>query len=451
MNSPKEPLSPESFSSLNSISGNYALLNEKVFVLRWPIRHRALWLVVGIFCLGALFSNFLWLFPPLSAFTGHDGQYESNKTISNATAAPEEVKKPFPKPFGIEIIAVVMYSRRDRTAILDCYLQRNLASNGGYLDKVILVPETGTEEHLDWLSALVSSTPGYYLLGPPGEVYIDEQPSTFGRAWALAQAGPLDIQVSSETVFIAKDTIASLIQTRLDHPEYFLVSANVVNQPVLSWVHHHRGVVRPYRPEAKPPARPQKATNSTSFDWRTSTLPPWTSLHSAADGQQILAPSDYGVAIDFQPPFKGHRWLPCSSPSNTIPTAVTQDVLASNGGGMWSWTLGAQYHYSFLEHLENDSLDRYKVPFWEFQHEKVGMSFVCIWGADIVATRPLPGGSETELARFLSVDIPQRTGRGAVVDGKALVVRFAHQEQREGLESTDLLDRYKGYADEYVC
>jgi len=91
------------------------------------------------------------------------------------------------------------------------------------------------------------------------------------------------------------------------------------------------------------------------------------------------------------------------------------------------------------------------MPFWEFQHEKVGMSFVCIWGADIVVTRPLPGGSEIELAMFLSVDIPQRTGRGAVVDGKALVVRFAHQGRREGLESTDLLDRYKGYADENVC
>jgi hypothetical protein len=79
------------------------------------------------------------------------------------------------------------------------------------------------------------------------------------------------------------------------------------------------------------------------------------------------------------------------------------------------------------------------------------MSFVCIWGADIVATRPLPGGTDTELAKFLSVDIPQKTGRGAVVDGKALVVRFAHEEQRQGLESTDLLDRYKAYAEEEVC
>jgi hypothetical protein len=130
---------------------------------------------------------------------------------------------------------------------------------------------------------------------------------------------------------------------------------------------------------------------------------------------------------------------------------VTQEVLSTNGGGKWPWTLGAQHHYSFLEHLENNALDRYRIPFWEFQHERVGMSFVCIWGADIVATRPLPRGTETELARFLSVDIPQRTGRGAVVDGKALVVRFAHEEQRQGLESTDLLDRYKGYAEEKVC
>ena len=450
MSSPKELFSPQSFSSLDSISENYALLNEKLSVQRWPIRHRTLSLVIGMICLGALFAN-LWPLPPLSPLTEDQVDYETNATMSNATAALDEFKKSFAKPTGTEIIATVMYSRRDRTAILDCYLKRNLASNGGFLDKVIFVPETGREEQLDWLSALISSTPGYYLLGPPEEGYIDEQVSTFGRAWTLAQTGPLYIQMSSETLFIANDTIASLVQTRLDHPDYFLISANVVNQPVLSWVHHHLGVVRPYRPEAKPPARPLKVTDSPIFDWRTSTLPPWTPSTSAADGQEIQAPSDYGVAIDFQPPFKGHRWLPSSSPSSTISTAVTEEVLSTNGGGIWSWTLGAQHHYSFLEHLENDALDRYKIPFWEFQHEKVGISFVCIWGADIVATRPLPGGPETELARFLSVDIPQRIGRGGVVDGKALVVRFAHEEQREGLESTDLLDRYKGYADENVC
>jgi hypothetical protein len=415
------------------------------------MRHRALWLVVNMVCLGALFANLLWCLPPPSTFTGHEVDSESNVNIANATALPDMVKTPFAKPLGLEIIAAVMYSRRDRTAILDCYLQRNLASNGGYLDKVIFVPETGTEEQLDWLSALVSSTPGYYLLGSPGEGYDDEQVFAFGRAWALAQTGPLYIQISSEIVFIANDTIALIVLTRLEHPDYFLISANVVNQPILAWVHHHLGVVRPYRPEPKPPARPQKVTNSTTFDWHASTLPPWTPPFSSSEGEDILAPSDYGIPIDFVPPFKGYRWLPYASPSATIPTAVTQEVLSTNGGGIWSWTLGAQHHYSFLEHLENDALDRYKIPLWEFQSEKVGMSFVYIWGADIVATRPLLGATEMDVARFLSVDIPRRTGRGAVVDGKALVVRFAHEEQRQGLESTDLLDRYKGYAEEKVC
>ena len=451
MHSPRELFSPQSFFSLNSITENYALLNERLFAQRWPIRHRSLWLVLVMVCLGALFANLLWCLSPLSSLVGDDDGHKLSTTVSNATAPLDKAKNSFAKPLGIEIVAAVMYSHRDRTTILDCYLQRNLALNGGFLDKVIFVPETGREEHLGWLSALISSTPGYFLLGPPGEGSMDEQVSAFGRAWTLAQTGPMYVQISSETIFIANDTIASLVQTRLEHPDYFLISANVVNQPVLSWVHHHLGVVRPYRPEAKPPARPQKVTNSTVFDWRASILPHWTPLHSAADVQEILAPSDQGVAIDFKPPFKGHRWLPYSSPSATIPTAVTQEVLSTNGGGLWSWTLGAQHHYSFLEHLENDSLDRYKIPFWEFQHEKVGVSFVCIWGVDIVANRPLPGGLEVELARFLSVDIPQRTGRGAVVDGKALAVRFAHQGQREGLESTDLLDRYKGYADEVIC
>jgi hypothetical protein len=401
--------------------------------------------------LGALFVNLLWGLSSPFSFAEQDFDRQSHIAPAKATAAYDAIKNPFAKPLGVEIIAAVMYARRNRTAILDCYLQRNLALNGGYLDKVVFVPEMGTEEELDWLSALVSSTPGYYLLESPGEGYVDNQVSTFGPAWTFAQTGPLYIQMSSETVFIANDTIASLVHTRLEHPDYFFISANVVNQPILSWVHHHLGVVRSYRPEPQPPARPQRTTNSTVFDWRTSRLPSWIPPSSPSQGQNAPVPSDCGIPIDFLSPFRGHRWLPCSSSSATVATAVTQEVLSTNGGGKWPWTLGAQHHYSFLEHLEDNALDRYKIPFWEFQHERVGMSFVCIWGADIVATRPLPAGTETELAKFLSVDIPQRTGRGAVVDGKALVVRFAHEEQRQGLESTDLLDRFKAYAEEEVC
>lgn len=42
-------------------------------------------------------------------------------------------------------------------------------------------------------------------------------------------------------------------------------------------------------------------------------------------------------------------------------------------------------------------------------------------------------------------------GVDAVVDGNALAVHYAFRHQTKGLEMTDLLARYKSYADEMVC
>ena len=43
--------------------------------------------------------------------------------------------------------------------------------------------------------------------------------------------------------------IPSLVHTKLSKPELYVVSANVVNQPLLSWVHWNFGAVKPYLPE----------------------------------------------------------------------------------------------------------------------------------------------------------------------------------------------------------
>ena len=39
----------------------------------------------------------------------------------------------------------------------------------------------------------------------------------------------------------------------------------------------------------------------------------------------------------------------------------------------------------------------------------------------------------------------------AVVDGNALAAHYAFRHQSAGLETTDVLARYKSYADEMVC
>ena len=38
-----------------------------------------------------------------------------------------------------------------------------------------------------------------------------------------------------------------------------------------------------------------------------------------------------------------------------------------------------------------------------------------------------------------------------ILDGKGIAVHFSFNAQKEGMEKTDLLDRYRAYAEENVC
>ena len=65
------------------------------------------------------------------------------------------------KPEGFKIIGLVFFGRRATLEILDCYLKKNLVSNGGYLDEVQFVAVKATEEDLAWLDQLLLSTNEY--------------------------------------------------------------------------------------------------------------------------------------------------------------------------------------------------------------------------------------------------------------------------------------------------
>ena len=49
-------------------------------------------------------------------------------------------------------------------------------------------------------------------------------------------------------VFIDDCTIASMVKRLTENPQYFAVSANVVNGGAISWVHYHMGVYVSYLP-----------------------------------------------------------------------------------------------------------------------------------------------------------------------------------------------------------
>ena len=59
------------------------------------------------------------------------------------------------KPEGFQIIGLIFFGRPPVVAILDCYLKKNLVTNGGWLDKVKFVVNTEREDDIAYLDVLV--------------------------------------------------------------------------------------------------------------------------------------------------------------------------------------------------------------------------------------------------------------------------------------------------------
>lgn len=389
LESPQTSLSPTS-STTSSLSDSYTLLHEKIRVNRIPVRLKFSRPILYATCTLLFLINTIWFVtlwtPPKEAKFHRDmAEWENDRGRMVF----------FRKPDHFKVVAHVMYSSRAKTSILECYLQQNLATQGGFIDQVVFFFETGQEEDKDWLEALVDSNLAYHLSKE------SQNGNGMSLVWDKARAGTIYIYISSEVVFLEENAIPSLIKTRLESFEPFAISANMINQPVFSWIHHHLGVVLPYRPEVKPSVRTTNTSGNPRYIWRATDLPSW---NGGEDTE--LQVMQLGVPTDFKPPFRGHRWLPMKS-SDPISSPLPHEVLDSNGPGKWSWTVGAQHHYSFLDHLERGDLYRYKIPSWDFQYEPFKPSVLCLWGQDITENRPM---SSNDLELF-SKTIPQRTRR----------------------------------------
>jgi hypothetical protein len=189
-----------------------------------------------------------------------------------------------------------------------------------------------------------------------------------------------------------------MVQRKYEHPEYLIVSANVVNQPALSWVHYHLGAVKPYLPELEPPRANRLNTDQSrrpNSTWRPSELPEWE------------GPEDFKVGTNFAPPFYGHRWLPLPSGSTLEHTPISTATYDAYSSGWSNWTVAAQEHYSFLENLENDELSKYKFDLWDFHYERLSINMIAVMGDDIVANLPFEDDEAD-----LTIHLPQKLGRG---------------------------------------
>ena len=78
-------------------------------------------------------------------------------------------------------------------AILDCYLKKNLASNGGYLDEVHWVVNTDNQEDIAYLDKLVNTSEKYKKIDLPSLGY--------NSVWEHAvESGPMYIKIDDDIV-----------------------------------------------------------------------------------------------------------------------------------------------------------------------------------------------------------------------------------------------------------
>ncbi|KAK8914951.1 hypothetical protein H634G_09873 [Metarhizium anisopliae BRIP 53293] len=331
-----------------------------------------------------------------------------------------------------KIIGLVFFGRRATVSILDCYLKRNLVSNGGLLDEVVWLQRTNDDEDLALLDRLLESEPQYSR-----QVIDDANAYDFASSYNIIDDGNMYIKIDDDIVFIEDNAIPSIVCTKLARPDFYVVSANVVNQPMISWIHWNLGAVRPYLPETNgeyPAPEP-----GHQVDWRASALPSWR------------GPSDVNASYWSSPDNKKHRWLPVRGKSDHVldKTPIMETQYDAFGTGLQRWQVAAQEHYSFFENLEAREVWRYKFNVWDFQRLRMGIQFIAMMGHDINAAKPIHRDDE----EHFSVTMPKKLGRGAVADGRGVVAHysFGPQSREGGLDTTDILDRYRSYAKENVC
>ncbi|KIW91544.1 uncharacterized protein Z519_07510 [Cladophialophora bantiana CBS 173.52] len=304
--------------------------------------------------------------------------------------------KGYDKPEGLKIIGLVFFGRKNRVEILRCFLERNLVDNGGWLDEIHWVKNTDNRKDLAYLEEILASSSRYKMVEVEGVGFVG-----YGLAWTQLEPGNLYVKIDDDVVWFADDTIPRIVSMKLAHPDYLVVSANVVNSPLMGWVHYHMGAVRPYMPELTD-------YEPTIFNLGQPSRKPWT------------------------------YW--------SYPTWT----------GLKSWAIAAQEHYSFLENLADDRLDTYRMSSsadrggtdkaWLTIDQRLSINMITVWADDVLDNLPMDDVDE----QWLTLILPKKLKRQVAVNTDALAVHFTFGSQGT-VETTDLLARYRDYAFENAC
>ncbi len=92
-------------------------------------------------------------------------------SISVPVPTPDADVSKWQKPKDFKIIGLIFFGRPPVVEILDCYLKKNLASNGGFLDEVHWVVNTDKAQDIQYLDDLLETSDAYKKITIPSLGY----------------------------------------------------------------------------------------------------------------------------------------------------------------------------------------------------------------------------------------------------------------------------------------
>ncbi|OAQ79636.1 hypothetical protein VFPBJ_05221 [Purpureocillium lilacinum] len=273
---------------------------------------------------------------------------------------------------------------------------RNLVDNGGWLDEVVWLTNTDDKDDLEYLEEIIASNPKRYKkLSVPGETLSIY---TLYKAWELLERGRYYVKIDDDIVWMADDAIPRVVTRKMQHPHDFVVSANVINNPPLGFMHYHLGALHPYFPDVEAPADSNSDTSLVS--WKPSQQRPWS------------GPSNYTWPLDRDRPHKNHRWLRVRNDTMMEQTPAAQLKYELWGPSYDSWAIATQMHYSLLENVEEDGLHAYKFrPPWDMGGERIRINFICVYADDVLDTDPANWTKDRGDEDMLVIDLPAKLRR----------------------------------------
>ncbi|KAI1208393.1 uncharacterized protein F4807DRAFT_431150 [Annulohypoxylon truncatum] len=398
-----------------------------------------------------------------------------NNTVRLESFAP---KGGWKKPVGIKIVALVFFGRKRTVDFLDCYLQQNLAANGGYVDEIRFMVHTNNDEDLDYLKDLVSRREEHYHIVEANTC----EGSSYGCIWdSVVEDDTIYVKIDDDIIFIHPDAIPQLVHTRIATPHPFAVSANLVNSPLTGYEHFHVGAIHAFRPDPS-----EKPSHAAAESWRPSEKSHFPESSLPQLNISDLRSIEFNDEIFPARPYYGHPFLLISDdPFDLMKSPMGLNYLHGGDKGVesmyekaWkSWAIASQQQYSLLKNLEDNAIAHYffgspqEFPsgkntsavalkhqaenrggpgaeqLYNTQYKRYNLNFVALWGHDIKAALPIAEDDEEDI----TVTIPKRTHRPFVIDTRSVVGHLSFYPQHDGVRETDLLDRWRAFANEMVC